>query len=126
MVWLWGNPHLTNITNMSAAEFREIAIKARNERRAKLESTFQTLLTECRNEAGKELYFKDFNGTLDPLVVKMFEERGFRVNKVNPERVFCPRCRHLPGEEGCVQCRDGFRTKVLWGSGLDGDKPADE
>jgi hypothetical protein len=107
---------------MSATEFRELAVKARNEKRAKLGPKFQVLLAEAQKEAEKGLYAKDFPGTLDPLLVKMFEERQFRVESVNTEGGSCTSCmmvehvhRLNPGAPAACEAHiSGCVTRISW------------
>jgi hypothetical protein len=117
---------------MSATEFRELAIKARNEKRAKLSSKFEELLAAARVAAAAGDYVKEFPGQFDPLIVQMFEERQFRVTCGSNLPDHCLACSlaERPSDSNrppaCEAHRDSIVTRVLWGTTVGGDKLADD
>jgi hypothetical protein len=106
-----------------ASQLLEVSRKAREDQKAKLEPKFLALFEECMAEAEKGICVKEFPAQLDPLIVKMFAERGFSVQSFGSSPLNCKNL-YLSGQLGlgqgcgktdCYDCNGLGKTVIRWG-----------
>jgi hypothetical protein len=122
LIWHPAPPGYLNIVIMAADEFRQLtraAIQETDSRnKAYYATIFNKLRDQCRDEAKKGHWFKEFDGPLDVELIVMFRSAGFDVNQYNPQAL-ASHCKDCDTKKGTVfpVCElhvEGMKAQVSW------------